>query len=307
MAEIVRLGNAACLRRTEQAFRDAASAEARTPAVPTAATSPSDGSAGWQLPMPPVRFPLRDALLSFKETSAAQAGREAAADLDRLGARPPLKAKATEKSRALRQVGRMRRHGTGPGSGLIEEPPQPIPTAPPEADVPRTPPKCLPSPAGRAGQRRRLVERTAALWPAIKESHSAPQLRMLDSSASPGGPAAAAPQASGAPAVVPVTWTSAVRAVIAHGRRYDEGDLPAGEFVVPSWKGVSMVSYRNLPKPAYEWADRGFEFSGKGLGIGPRALDEQIRQMSRRSPGFVYEITNHRSIAQETLAKQPKR
>jgi hypothetical protein len=62
----------------------------------------------WQLPLPPVRFPLRDALLSFQD-SPLQAGNEAAQTLQNLEKKGPLKVHTTEKFRASRQIGRLRR------------------------------------------------------------------------------------------------------------------------------------------------------------------------------------------------------
>lgn len=83
-------------------------------ATSTARSSPDlargASSFEWQLPLPPVRFPLRDALLALQEPqqptprSATAAARAAATA-------PPMVVVQTEKSKALRALGKWKRSG----------------------------------------------------------------------------------------------------------------------------------------------------------------------------------------------------
>lgn len=243
----------------------------------------------WQLPLPPVRFPLRDALLSFHD-SPVQTGTEAAQTLAHLEKKGPLKVHTTEKYRALRQIGRIRRSGPIP-SGLIEEPPQPSPQAPPDIDKPRTPPKAMSSVATntRLAQRRQ-AEEVGLQWPLLQESQSAPSL-------GPGGRTG-----------IRETWSSAARSVLAHSRRSpgskdaahhagrsgSHGDDPQDH--APQWTGAALHSYKHMPIPAKEWVHRGLEFTDKGLGVGDR-FDLEVELRSRRSPGLVYEQQRFGSVS----------
>mmetsp|Transcript_60259 Transcript_60259/g.152521 ORF Transcript_60259/g.152521 Transcript_60259/m.152521 type:complete len:386 (-) Transcript_60259:68-1225(-) len=243
----------------------------------------------WQLPLPPVRFPLRDALLSFHD-SPVQAGNDAAQTLANLEKKGPLKVHTTEKYRASRQIGRMRRSGSI-SYGLFEERPQPIPQAPPEADRARTPPKAMSSMATntRRAQRKR-AEEVGLQWPLLEESQSAPSL-------GPGGRTE-----------VRENWSSTARSVLAQSRRSPGGTHAAhnagghGRHDIDQqdhtskWAGASLVSYKNMQMPVKEWVYRGLEFTDKGLGVGDR-FELEIELRSRRSPGIVYEQQRYGSVS----------
>merc|ERR1712113_1255310 len=61
----------------------------------------------WQLPLPPVRFPLREALLQERGGDLPSPHTEAVAA--NAAKRGPLVVKNTEKSRAIRSVGQLKR------------------------------------------------------------------------------------------------------------------------------------------------------------------------------------------------------
>merc|ERR1740139_2146224 len=96
----------------------------------------------------------------------------------------------------------------------MEEAPQPIPKAPPEADLPSPPRKSNPSKGTllRRRQRKTAEDAGIASWPIMQESQSAPSLP-----GSPGSPSARKP---GDPTDIPHTWSSAARAVLGHSKRF---------------------------------------------------------------------------------------
>jgi len=245
-------------------------------------------SLDWQLPLPPVRFPFRDALLSFGDFAAD--GHEAAAQAP---ARPPLKVHSTQKTRAIREIGRQRRSGAI-RSGLMEERPQPLPAAPAEADKPKTPPKAIPSLATNTRQARlRGAEEAGRDWPVLEESQSAPELSSAGRAGSGGG----------ARVQIRETWTSAARTVLGHSRRFPGSLAPTGEGgqltledAGSRWPGAALQSYRHLPRPVKEWAARGLEFTDAGLGIGDR-FDVEIEQRAKRAPGFIYDQNTYGNVA----------
>lgn len=269
---------------------------------------PGSGPMDWQPPQPPVRFPLREALMSFQDTappSPRSALASASASLERTG---PLVAKSTQKSRALRQVGRQRRQGIGwSGEEALVRTPRP----PPECDRPKPAPKVVQAFVKEGNDVKAqppLVSRTrqaalrgaedagGATWPIMEESKSAPNLTTGSSSSRAGdGPPGARD-----------TWTSAARAVLAHSRRFggpsktgqrsggDGGDSPHGGS--QTWYGPSPQSCRGLPRPVRDWAARGLEFTDSGLGIGPR-FEQELRENSRRSPGPIYEQQSFGSVS----------
>jgi len=295
-ADLLSLGSAACERRLAASggaggsgWGEGGEGEGGGPERDGRSLPGSMEPNDWQLPLPPVRFPLRDALLSFQD-SPVQAGNEAAQTLANLEKKGPLKVHTTEKFRASRQIGRMRRGGHVT-SGLIEERPQPSPQAPSDADRPKTPPKVMSSMAtSTRTSRRRRAEEVGLQWPLLEESHSAPSLGSTGRNE------------------IRETWSSAARSVLAHSRRFPgssssahlggghggHGENPQDE--APKWAGASLLSYKSLPKPVKEWAYRGLEFTDKGLGVGDR-FDLDIELRGRRSPGFVYEQQRFGSVS----------
>lgn len=201
----------------------------------------------WQLPMPPVRFPLRDALLAFNQDDGGQADQEASQQ------RGPLKVYHTQKSRAVQNIGRLRHSGQlSASSAFLEELPQPYPKPPPDIDRPKTPPKAVPSKATilRRMARRSAQEEGAAAWPLLEESQSAPSLGAT------------------APIEIRDTWTSAARAVLSHSQRFP------GSLSTPQ-------------RPVKEWVARGLGFTDQGLGIGDRFdLEVEVRARRSPGPVY---------------------
>lgn len=101
----------------------------------------------WQLPLPPVRFPLRDALLSNHDFATSQFlvdSTQAVASTMAAQAKGRLKVRSTEKSRAICAVGKRIREGKD-FEGRIDrlEAPLVVPKAPPDAFLPQSPRKSL--------------------------------------------------------------------------------------------------------------------------------------------------------------------
>jgi len=264
-------------------------------------------SQSWHKPLPPVRFPLRDALLSLQESAQGPlSARTAAAQAKSLSTSGPFIVSHTAKSRALKKVGRARRKGEHMNWGYAEERPLGTPRAPPEADRPATAPKSVPSAASRSKLEmiRTAQESGTETWPAIVEkSQSAPDLHGGPSHMSAGSVGMASTTGFGE---IRPTWTSAARTVLGHSRRQamkakqgldseDDGP-PGGLSRDSSWCGMSLASKRDVPRPVKDWAGRGLEFTDSGLGIGDR-FDLDIIQASRRSPGPVYDQVSFGSVA----------
>jgi len=241
-------------------------------------------SADWELPLPPVRFPLREALLSVQDGDFSMDSAEASV----LNQKPALKVHQTEKSRVMKQIGTLRRHGRlNKSLSLYEEAPQPRPKPPPDVDRPRTPPRAVPSKATVLRVRaRKAAEEAGSAWPILEESHSAPSFV--------GSPGATA--SGGSSPEIRETWSSAARAVLGHGKRFAGANEEYSAAIASQWPGASLQSYRHLPRPVKEWAENGMGFTDKGLGIGER-VDEQISNMIRRSPGAVYDHQSYGNVA----------
>lgn len=289
MADLLMMGSAAC-ERSGQLESDgpcgachsgSESGSLGSPAGRTQFALPGSATAlDWQLPLPPVRFPLREAMMALQQEDP----REASAEASALAQRGPLKVFHTEKSRALRTVGHQRRHGnlTQWSTTSLEEAPQPIPKAPPEADQPSPAPKSNPSKGTlmRRQQRKGAEQVGLASWPIMGESRSAPNL-------------------AGEASEVPHTWSSAARAVLGHSKRFPgsgEHAAVTSPTMGSQWAGSTLQSYRHLPRPVKEWADTGMGFTDKGLGIGDR-FDLEVTMRARRSPGAVYEQGNYGNVA----------
>ena len=100
--------------------------------------------------LPQLRFPLREALLSLhdsvNEPPSVRTALAGSASLATLG---PYKVSSTEKSRALKKIGRLKRRGEHIGRGYAEERPLHTPRPPPESERPKTVPKSVPSAVSR--------------------------------------------------------------------------------------------------------------------------------------------------------------
>lgn len=274
-------------------------------------------STEWQVPPPPLRFPLRDALFALQAPDNPLSYRSAAAHTSTETFRGPLKVHSTEKSRALKEVGRARRKGESFGRGFAEERPLSTPRPPADIDRPKTVPKSLPSNASRSklAQLKAAQDAGTSSWPVLEESASMPD---LSSSSSVRRNVKTAASVSVFDEIRP-TWTSAARAVLGHTRRMasshqrgGEGEGEDGDDALPlaaltmdsSWCGMSMQSNRALPRPVKDWAAKGLEFTDGGLGIGERF--SELKQLARRSPGPVYEQQSFGSVSKwRSQASQP--
>lgn len=278
--------------------------------------SSASTSIDWQLPLAPVRFPLRDALMSFSDPARPPSGQASVAASASTETQGPLVVRTTEKSRVRRALSKRKRHGLDP-LALNEIAPQSYPEPP--ADIDKRPD--LPNQVAKAGVRTWMLtgEKTAvptqgnsrmqarrqaeaqggATWlTKDKESASSPAL-LTGGNGSSGGNAAG----GGAEQVIRGTLTSSARAVLSHSRRFagSPGDTSTssppgsrqdshGVSAVPSY--VSQWSprrtCRGLPKPVKEWVSRGLEFTDAGLGIGDR-FDLDVVNRAKRAPGHIYE------------------
>jgi len=257
------------------------------------------------MPLPPVRFPLRDALLSLQESAQGLPSvRTATANAAQASMSGPLKVHQTEKSRALKKVGKARRKGEyAPSWGFAEERALQTPRAPAECDRPKTAPKSVPSAVSRqkADMLRSAQDSATSTWPTVEKSQSTPDLHggVSQMSALSGGSA-------GIFSEIRPTWTSAARTVLGHSRRMAtsknldssvEEDEPLAQLSKDSsWCGMSLASNRFMPRPVKDWAGKGLEFTDGGLGIGDR-FDLEVKNNSRRSPGMVYEQSSYGSVS----------
>ncbi|CAJ1388564.1 unnamed protein product [Effrenium voratum] len=229
--------------------------------------------------LPPLRFPLREALLSLQQSAQGPPSvRTALAESASLGSLGPYKVSSTEKSRALKKIGRLKRRGEHLGRGYAEE--RPLSTPRP-AERPKTVPKSVPSAVSRNKlEMVRFAQDAASItWP-MEKSISAPNLNSPAHEVSLGD--------------IPQTWTSAARAVLGHGRRHatqpsNEEPPPAGLSRDSSWCGASLATLPGLPKVVKDWAITGLEFTDGGLGIGSRDNPE-VTNLVKRSPGFNYDV-----------------
>lgn len=279
-----------------------------------------DGSSqvDWQVPRAPVRFPLRDALLSFQDSSKASSVQEAEAKSSTISAsKGPLVVQMTAAAKLRKHNGHRKRHGLDPVP-LGEIPPSSFPRPPPEVTSRAPPRKHMKTMAttSQVQDRRRAENAAWATWLAdMPHSESAPELQTAQQ-------------------VIRGTLTSSARAVLAHSRRFahaspmhasthslpatmsggSHGSASATGKVVSGKKTVahqdplihlsaSRVS-SGLPKPVREWVCRGLEFTDAGLGIGDR-FEVDITQRAARAPGSIYD-TDFGNVARwKTEASQP--
>ncbi len=249
----------------------------------------------WQKPLPPVRFPLRDALLSAADTSGNLSARSAAAQSQALSQKGPLKVQWTKKAKAARHIGQLRRQGVASKEiGRAPWEPKPIEKPVPPPDRPVSAPRMLATEATLAKQKALYNAQHSgkARWMVgMEESASAPSLLMGEQ-----------------PAEVRSTWTSAARAVLSHQRRLEAaaeqaeksgeagggshgnsprgGDQTAASKSMASSASISSHSgaAKKMPREVSAWLEKGLEFTDGGLGVGDRfGLDHVF--MARRAPG----------------------
>jgi len=243
----------------------------------------------WQLPRAPVRFPLRDALLSFQDMSSVGSVQEiSAGSSTSTRASGPLMVKMTEKAKYRKYMSHRKRHDLDP-PGFGEMHSQPIPRAPPDTTARKAPMKALNS---IGTENRAQVRRNTQL--AARDNYWPPEGEHPDpvQNAGPGNQ------------VIRGTLTSSARAVLSHSRRFAIESIAAetsahcgGSASHSSTKKPAldpmaawspMRQSRGLPRPVKEWVCRGLEFTDAGLGIGDR-FDKDIEIIARRAPGHIYE------------------
>lgn len=232
----------------------------------------------WQLPLPPVRFPLRDALLSFQDHSRPPSVGSAQQEAAAAAYRGPLKVVQTQKSRALRDLGKRRRAGKE-WSGRAEAAPLQAPQAPPEAYAARPAKKALHSMATTS--KHKYLQHTEAAsrcsWVQAAEAKDEKKvpaqggMSLLSHSQSDSAVGSAqAPHRS--------TLTSVARTVLSHVRRTQselsmQGGGEHSQALAATWHST----LRPYPKLTREWLAKGHEFTDGGLGIGPRFKDHDRR------------------------------
>eukprot|EP00913_Durusdinium_trenchii_P032640 g30551.t1 len=269
--------------------------------------------------LPQLRYPLREALLSLNDSvHGLPSVRTACAESAQLASPGPYKVGSTEKSRALKKLGRLKRRGEHLGRGYAEERPLLTPRPPADEERPKSVPKTVPSAVSRQRLEMQLgclmirsTQHTAVETWELHASQSAPELT---------GSSWMCRSSVGSPRPhVRSTWTSAARAALGHGRRHATrprgegatggGDAyeapPAGLSRDSSWCAASLATFPNLPKTVREWAGSGLEFADCGLGIGSRENPE-VKNLVQRSPGFNYDVNGPMRVCftTETIADQ---
>lgn len=246
---------------------------------------PGSASLDWQLPMPPIRFPLRDALLSFNEGTRSSSPRSASAAAAAMAAKGPLLVRSTEKSRASREMGQRRRQGSE--FTFADEAPQQPPRVPP--DQPRHAKKSMMSlgTIRRVSNLKVAEQAGTSTWStALKESHSSPELQSTSISTQGG--------IHTQDVMVRDTWTSAARTVLSHSRRHAGATLPDETSVFSGWS--SLQACQGLPKSVMELSAKGLEFTDKGFGVAER-FDPELRSLAQRAPGHIYSQQEYGSVS----------
>lgn len=243
-----------------------------------------------------MRFPLRDALLSFQDMSRAPSVAEAEAGSSTQSAKGPLVVKLTEKHRLHKYLSHRKRHNLDPPP-LGEMHCSPMPRPPPEQTQRKPAKKALNTygTEARAQARRDAQNAAISTWtPHVEATESVQDVQ-------PGRQA------------IRGTLTSSARAVLSHSRRFaaesvaDElgqsthggsahGSVGAGKTggsakksapdPLASWSPARQS--QGLPRPVKEWVCRGLEFTDGGLGIGDR-FDTNLKNMAGRAPGHIYD------------------
>jgi len=243
---------------------------------------PDSSRSEWQVPLAPVRFPLRDALTSFQDPLRASVS-EAEASSSSVGSRGPLRVQMTNKARDLKYLSHRKRYNLDP-PGPGELPPTTMPCPPSECTKPKPPKKNVNTAAtdSRTQERRDAENAGWSTWlVGLEHAKSEPDLRKK-------------------PELNKPTMTSAARAVLSHSRRFGGLSPSQSSTSLPdNTTGMSLTQSptrmaRGLPKPVKEWVCRGLEFTDAGLGIGDR-FDVEIVGRANRAPGSIYE-TDHGNI-----------
>lgn len=248
-----------------------------------------------------MRFPLRDALMSFQDVTRPPSVQEAEASSSSLDSKGPLKVKMTSKAKHRAFLGHRKRHDLDP-PGIGEMHAQPMPRPPPETTA-RQPPKKAMNTFGNQSRMQARREAEGAGWSTwmagVEHAQHAQSEPDLHSSV-----------AKQQEQMIRGTLTSSARAVLSHSRRFAAESMnpspshsPHGSSGGGGSKGSGaakkpapdpMAAWspqrqsRGLPKPVREWVCRGLEFTDGGLGIGDR-FDLEIEKRARRAPGHIYD------------------
>jgi len=258
----------------------------------------------WQVPRAPVRFPLRDALLSFQESTHSPSVQEAEASSSNAEAKGPLVVHMTEKAKLRKYLSHRKRYDLDPPAlGELHASAHP---RPPAEQTQRRPAKKALNTYGtesRVQARRSAEDAGWSTW--LPKTVVQPQ----------GEPAPDSHTST--QAAIRGTLTSSARAVLSHSRRFAAESLVeqsnhssthgGGSTAHGSSAGGGKASgaakksapdplaawspqrqTRGLPRPVKEWVCRGLEFTDAGLGIGDR-FDTDIANRARRAPGHIYE------------------
>lgn len=260
----------------------------------------------WQIPRAPVRFPLRDALLSFQDPSkiSVQEAEGAGGSQESKG---PLVVRLTGTSKIRKHLSYRKRYDLDPPA-LGEMHAQPLPR-PPASETQRRPAKKNMNTFGTDSLKQARREAEGAGWQTWDAAPKEPEVVE--------NPHSANNQA------IRGTLTSSARAVLSHSRRFAADSLAEPSVAHGSTHGGSthggstahgssappknppgqkgprpahdpMAAWsparqtRGLPRPVKEWVCKGLEFTDAGLGIGDR-FDVDIAQRARRAPGAIYE------------------
>lgn len=246
-----------------------------------------------------MRFPLRDAILSFQDPALAGSiqGSLAGSSTSEKG---PLKVKTTEKHRIHKHLSRRKRFDLDPPA-LGEMKPTQMPRPPPEATKMPQAKKNVNTygTLARTHQMRNAEEKGVSTWMA----HAPPQQGHVD--------------ANQQGQVIRGTLTSSARAVLSHSRRYaydtlaaeqGSGGSPHGggkiQHIEPTLTWSATRQSRGLPRPVKEWVCKGLEFTDAGLGIGDR-FDVDLKKRAERAPGHIYEQDFGNIARWKSEASQP--
>jgi len=257
-------------------------------------TSEGSFSLEWQVPRAPVRFPLRDALMSFQDPrsiSVQEAGAGASISESSKG---PLRVKMTEKAKMYKYLSHRKRYDMDPPP-LGEYHASPMPRPPPGVTQRRPAKKVLATfgTESRAQARRDAEDAGWSTWmPKTVEVKDPAQDQQTTNQA------------------IRATLTSSARTVLSHSRRFAAESAPHesthgsthGSTHAKKPSSDPLISWspmrqsRGLPRPVKEWICKGLEFTDAGLGIGDR-FDTVVENLAKRAPGHIYNSQDFGNIA----------
>lgn len=226
--------------------------ENRRCAAEASRAAPRRTERSWPLPLPPARFPLRDALMSLDSESI---------DCD---FKAPLVCHHTAKSKDMMRIGHSRRHERPSWKQWSTDDQSPLEGPSPTGPLEQRISELGQSPSLGSKMAKEELKRSevaaGAEWRDLRSSE--PVLAQSDLNAP----------------WVKSTWTSSTRELLAHAPRTGVGASS------PRSAGGKSMSERTGME-VKDWMSRGFRFTNYGLGLG-----ERFRGHASRSPGpAVYE------------------